>query len=56
MRWPSGTEATIELSRYSPEINDETIVPTLHPPLEGPGDTPKTQERLRDIKRRLDMD
>jgi hypothetical protein len=56
MRWPSGTEATIELSRYSPEINDETIVPTLHPPLEGPGDDQKTLERLREIKRRLDME
>lgn len=56
MRWPSGTEATIELSRYWPGTNDETIVPTLHPPLEGPGDDQKTLERLREIKRRLDME
>ena len=56
MHWPSGTEATIELTSCWPETNDETLVPTHHPPLVGPGDDEKAVERLREMKRRLDMD
>ena len=56
MPWPAGTDATIELAPFWPAPNDDTIVPTHHPALAGPGDGPDATERLREMKRRLDME
>ena len=56
MPWPSPTEATLELPPYWPGGGIETIVPTHHPPLAGPGDGLDAEERLREIKRRIEMD
>jgi hypothetical protein len=56
MLWPAGTDATIELAPFWPAASDDTIVPTHHPALAGPGDSLDATERLRKMKRRLDME
>jgi hypothetical protein len=54
--WPAGTDATIEQAPFWPAPNGETVTPTHHPAVSGPGDRPEAMERLREMGRALNIE
>ena len=53
LAWPEGGEETLQLNGLWPQDNGETITPTTHPGAGIPVPGPDIQQRLRDLRERL---